>query len=156
MPATSVLRALVITEIVLLAASVLTMFLPSEATPALDEYLEGPGAGPLFRLVEAEPTAITYVLGALLVVFVAIYVASIVGLLCLRSWARRLYVISVIVGVCVFPFLGSSLTDPISGTIDYLAAVCSGAILATLFLSDAKVLFEGRTPNTSLERTREG
>ena len=156
MPATNVLRALVITEVVLLAASVLTVFLPSETPSAVDEYLEGPGAGPLFRAFDADPTAATYTLGAVLVVFVAIYVASLIGLLWLKSWARRLYVVSFVVGACVFPFLGSSLVDPISGTIDYLGAVCSGAILATLFLSDVKVVFDVRTPNKSLERTREG
>jgi len=155
-PATTVLRALVITEVVLLAASVLTVFLPGEAPPAVDEYLEGAGAGPMFQAFEADPTAATYVLGALLVVFVAIYVTSLIGLLWLKSWARRLYVVSFVVGACVFPFSGSSLVAPISGTVDYLGAVCSGAILATLFLSDVRAIFDVRTPNKSLERTREG
>ena len=154
MPATTVLRTLVITEIVLLAASVLTVFSPSEKTPAVDEYLEGPAEGPLGRLIDADPTAVTYVLGALLVVFVAIYVASLIGLLYLKSWSRRLYVVSFVVGACTYPFWGSSLVDPISGTVDYLAAACSGAVLATLYLSDVKAIFDVRTPNTSLERTR--
>lgn len=140
------LRALVVTEIVLLVASVLTMFLPSQTPPAVDEYLEGSGAGPLSRLIDAEPTAVTYVLGAALVVFIAIYIASLVGLLCLKSWSRRLYVISFLVGASLYPFAGTSLSDPISGTVDYLAAVCSGAILATLYLSDVKTIFEVQTP----------
>jgi hypothetical protein len=154
LPATALLRTLVVTEIVLLAASVLTLFLPVETPPAVDEYLEGPGAGPLAQLADADPSAGAYVLGALLVVFVAIYVASLIGLLCLTSWSRRLYVISFVVGACIYPFLGSSLVDPISGTVDYLAAACSGAILATLFSSDVKAVFGDRTPATSLERTR--
>jgi hypothetical protein len=105
LPATTVLRALVVTEVVLLAASILTVFLPSETPSAIDEYLEGPGAGLLFRDFDADPAAATYMFGA-------------------------------------FPFLGSSLVDPISGTVDYLGAVCSGAILATLFSSEVKVVFE--------------
>jgi len=155
-PITTVLRALVVTEIVLLAASVLTVLLPSETHPAVDEYLEGPGAGPLVRLIDADPTALTYVLGVLLAVFVVIYVASLVGLLCLKPWSRRLYVLSFIAGASLYLFMGSSLVDPISATLDYLAAACSGAILATLFLSEANVIFDARTPNKSLERTREG
>jgi hypothetical protein len=154
-PIATVLRALVIAEAALLTGSVLTVFLPDETTPAVDEHLEGPGAGPLVRLIDAEPTALTYILGAVLVLFVAVYVASLVGLLCLKRWARRLYAISFIAGVCLYPFMGHSLTDPISGTIDFLAAACSGAILAVVFLTDAKTHFNGRTPNTSLERTRD-
>jgi hypothetical protein len=154
-PATTVLRALVTTEIVLLTVSVLTVFLPSETTPAIDEYLEGPGAGPLLRIVDVDPTPATYLLVALLAVFLAIYVASLIGLLCLKSWSRRLYVCSFVVGACIHPFMGSLLVDPINGTVNYIAAACSGAILATLFLSDAKAIFNVRTPNKSLERTRE-
>ncbi len=155
MPPATLIRTLVVTEFVLLVASILTMLLPSETTPAVDEYLEGPGAGPLFRLIEAEPTAVTYIVGALGASFVAIYIAALVGLLCLKSWARRLYVVAFVTGGCMYPFMGSSLADPISGTIDYFAAVCSGAILATIFWSDAKVFFDGRTPNNALERTRD-
>jgi hypothetical protein len=72
MHAATVIRALVVTEILLLIASVLTALLPNETPLALAEYLEGPGAGPLFRLVDAGPTAVTYLLGALLAAFVAI------------------------------------------------------------------------------------
>jgi hypothetical protein len=50
---------------------------------------------------------------------------------------------------------GSSLVDPVSATVNYLAAACSGAILATLFSRDVKVAFDGRTSETSLERTHE-
>jgi hypothetical protein len=110
----------------------------------------------LVRLIDAEPTALTYILGAVLVLFVAVYVASLIGLLCLKPWARSLYAVSFIAGVCFYPFMGQSLTGSISGTIDYLAAACSGAILAVVFLTDAKIHFDGRTPNNSLERTREG
>lgn len=155
MVATTVLRALVITEVVLLAASVSTLLLPSEVTPAIDDYLAGPGAGPLSRLVDGEPSAGTFAYGAVLVVFIATYIASLIGLLCLKSWSRRLYVVSFLLGACFYPLSGTSLVDPISGTVDYLAAVCSGAILATLFLSDARAIFDVRTPNTSLERTRD-
>src|SRR5688572_13644046 len=141
--------SLVITEIVLMVASILTAFLPSETTPAVDEYLEGRGAGPLFRLLDADPTAITYVLGASLVVFVAIYIAALIGLFCLKSWSRRWYVVSFVLGASLYPFMGSSLVDPISGTVDYLAAVCSGAILATVFLSDVKEIFAAGAPDKS-------
>jgi hypothetical protein len=136
-----------------LAASVLTVFLPSETPSAVDEYLEGPGAGPLFRSFDSDLTAASYIIGALLFVFFTIYVASLIGLLLLKPWARRLYVFTFVVGACVFPFSGTSLVDPISGTVDYLGAVCSGAILATLFLSEVRIVFDVRTPNTSLERT---
>jgi hypothetical protein len=153
-PSTAVLRALVVAEILLLMASVLTVFLPGETPPAIDEYLAGPGAGPLGRIFDADPTTITYILGGLLFVFLAIYVASLIGLLLLKPWSRRLYVISFAVGACLYPFMGTSLVDPISGTFEYLAAVCSGAILATLFLSDAKSIFDVRKPDKSLESAR--
>jgi hypothetical protein len=154
-PATTVLRALVLTEIVLLSASVLTLFLPSDTTPLIDDYLSGAGAGPLVRIFAAGLTPVVYLLGALAAVFLTIYVVALIGLLCLKSWSRRLYVFSFVVGACIHPFMGSLLVDPISGTINYIAAACSGSILATLFLSDAKAIFEVRTPNRSLERTRE-
>jgi hypothetical protein len=155
-PATTVLRGLVITEIVLLIISGLTLFLPSETTPAMSDYLAGPGAGPLLRIVLGHPTAATYLLGGLAAVFLSIYVASLVGLLRLKRWSRRLYMFSFVVGVCIHPFMGSLLVAPINSTLNYLAAACSGAILSTLFLSDAKAIFDVRTPNKSLERTREG
>ena len=88
--------------------------------------------------------------------FIAAYVASLVGLVLLKPWARRLYVALFVVGIFTYPLYGSTLVDPVTATIGYLAGVCSGAILATLFLSDASVAFDARTPNTSLERTREG
>jgi hypothetical protein len=135
---------------------VLSEYLRSESTPPIDQYLEGPGAGLLWKLLEADSTAVNYILGALLVAFSAAYVASLVGLVLLKPWARRLYVALFIVGACTYPLYGSTLVDSFSATVGYLAGVCSGAILATLFLSDARVAFDVRTPNTSFERTREG
>jgi hypothetical protein len=144
LPAITVLRTLVFAEIALLVASVLTIFLPDETPPAIDEYLAGPGAGPLWLVIDGELTPVSYLLGAALVVFVGIYVASLVGLLLLKPWSRRLYVISFAAGVCLHPFMGSSFVDPISATVEYLLAACSGAILATMFLSEARESF-GRT-----------
>jgi hypothetical protein len=153
---TKVLRILVVCEIALSVATLAASALFGDSIPAIDEYLEGPGASPLFTIANAGMTATNLLIFSFLVAFAGIYIASLVGLLLLRRWSRRLYVIAFIAGVCLYPFLGSSLVDPLSGTIDYLLAACSGAILATLYLSDITTLFDSRTPNKSLERGRDG
>ena len=155
MQATRILRALVITEFVLLVASILLVFLPDETPEAVNDYLNGPGAGPILRLVDSESTTAAIVVGALTAIITVTYLVCLIGLLRLKPWARSLYVVLFVAGVCIYPFLGSSLVDPVSGAMEYLAAVCTGAVLVILFLSDVRTHFE-RAPNKSLEQTREG
>ncbi len=91
MQAIRALRALVITEIALLAASVLAEFIAQDPLPAaVDEYLQGLGAGPLSSALNEDSTLVLF--GLLAVLFGA-YIAALVGLLLLKPWARRLYVI---------------------------------------------------------------
>jgi hypothetical protein len=140
MQAIRALRALVLTEIALVTASVLAEFIAQDPLPAaVDEYLAGPGAGPLFSALQDESSLVLF--GLLAVLFCA-YIAALVGLLLLKPWARRIYVIVFIAGVCLDPFFGTSLVSPLVGTIDYLAVACSGAILALLFFGDVRARFE--------------
>jgi hypothetical protein len=150
-----VLRALVITELVFLILAIPLTFLPDDTPDEVNSYLNGAGAGPLIQLFDSESNMAALTFGSVIVAFIVTYVLCLVGLLRLKSWARKLYVALFVVGTCIYPLLGTSLIDPISGTVEYLAAVCTGAILATLFVSDARTHFE-RTPNNSFERTREG
>jgi hypothetical protein len=147
-PAIGVVRFLVIAEVILLGASILVEEFASESTPAIDEYLEGPGAGPIWRLLETDSMAIELSLFATLVLFLGAYVASLIGVYLLKPWGRSLYVATFAIGVVSYPLFGASLVGPLGATISYLTGVCSGAILAMLFWSDARTSF-GARPSAS-------
>jgi hypothetical protein len=73
----------------------------------------------------------------------------VVGLWLLKPWGRRLYVASVIFGLALYPFMGSTLVDPVTDVLDFLSSVCTGAILGILYWSDARSHFD-RAPRPPL------
>lgn len=137
----------------LVIASALSGFIPTQTTPEIDEFLLGEDAGPLVRLVESEAVAPLLLLALAMLAFLGIYIVALVGLLLLKPWARKLYVLSFVLAAGFYPLMGTTLSDPFSATIDHLWAACTGAILATLYLSDVRTIFGSRGPAIPLPQT---
>jgi hypothetical protein len=69
--------------------------------------------------------------------FLALYVAAIIGLLLTKVWAKTLYVVSFIAGYALFPFLDPTVEHAISATFSGLLSATEGFILALLFFTSS-------------------
>jgi hypothetical protein len=135
-------RLLVIAEILLTILSVVLAFLPvGRLPPAVEDYLDEEGASPLMQLLDTDSVGLLVTVCAILAAFVGAYVASLIGLLMLKHWARMLYVAIFIAGVALYPFMGAAIAPPVSSTVDYLLSACSGAIVALLCMNSVREHF---------------
>lgn len=60
-----------------------------------------------------------------------------VGLLFLKKWAAWLYLISLINGFFLFPFLGPTVEHAVADTMDGISILLSGLIIGLAFFSGA-------------------
>jgi hypothetical protein len=140
-----IFRLLIVAELLLGIASPLLAFTDTEPLPPeLDAYLEGPGAGVVMRLMQSDSNTVMYAAAVLLVGFFMAYLASLIGLLLLKRWARLVYIATFFIGLVLWPLMGASISTPAADVVEYLLNTCSGAILALLFIGPVRERFMQR------------
>lgn len=130
MHTSSVLRIFVVLEWVAIAGGIVLSIL---LEPRLPEPLRDWLAAEVEREVDLSEIvllilAIPMLLGALI---------GSIGLLFLKRWAAWLYLISLIIGFLIFPFMGPTVEHGMADVFLEVASVISGMIIALAFFSDA-------------------
>lgn len=138
---TKVFRGLVASSLGLFALSIGISFLEPDFPDAVNEYLDGDGAGPLLSGLFSGPLSLQILLGALVLGFLAAYLASCVGLLLFRRWARATFIGVAVAGIVVIPWEGVSLTTPLMSLVETLFSMIDGAILVMLLFDPIKAKF---------------
>ncbi|UAB73834.1 hypothetical protein INR79_22070 [Vibrio sp. SCSIO 43132] len=115
-------------ELFLVVASVIVAFsLESQLPPLLQEYLT--------QEMESEFTSTDSAVLFIAIPFLVIYFVSTIGILLTKPWAKNLYIFSVVSGVVFMPFMGPTVDHAISSTINYLATLTMGIVLALLLFT---------------------
>jgi nitrate reductase gamma subunit len=70
-------------------------------------------------------------------------IVGLVGLLKLRPWGRRLSLISTILLVAVYPFVGAIVVSGAAATANTISSVLWGAALAMAYFSPLSARFDG-------------
>ena len=71
----------------------------------------------------------------ILIIPVAIYFITMAGLFCLKPWAKLWYLVSTVVGVLLYLFLGPTVEHEIASTFSYISTLSSGAIIGLLLFT---------------------
>ena len=144
--ATQVLRYLVITEWVLIFASVaIGISLEGALPPELQAYIDADAERP--------PSIVEYVVGVVGVIVIVGAVVASAGVYFLRAWARSLYLGCAVLGLLLIPFLGPTIYGAIDGAVSILASGVQGAIVALLYFSDASEHFQAISTSTPEPRS---
>jgi len=104
---------------------------------ALEDNLPTPLKDWLVAEAERDTAAHDVVLLGGGVVFFLAAVVSSLGLLFLQRWAAWLYLLSVIFGCLLSPFIGPVVEHGVADAVDEAAIVLSGLVLGLAFFSDA-------------------
>jgi hypothetical protein len=142
---TKVFRGLVAGSLVLFVVVIAIGIFEPELPDEVNAYLEGEGAGPVFSALESGSVSLQILGVALMVGFLVAYVASCIGLLMFRRWARATFIGVAVVGLAATPWLGASLYTPLTSTVETLFNMIDGAILVTLLFDPIKAKFADRT-----------
>tara|TARA_R110002049_G_scaffold291686_1_gene475823 strand:- start:4760 stop:5191 length:432 start_codon:yes stop_codon:yes gene_type:complete len=127
MDTTKIIKNLVIFEIVLFVAYIVTsIYFEEHLSPLLQEYL-----------AEELESNFTFFELIFVVLYIPAYLASIIGLLRTKIWAKNLFVLAAVSSYVVLPFLGPYVDHAVPATIDSVAAAVEGAIVALLLFSSS-------------------
>jgi hypothetical protein len=139
MPGKTLLRTLVSLEIVLTIVGLIVSEVTVNSLPQpLQEYLA--------QDAEAEFTAGDWLFLMLSIPFLLLWLTSSVGLLFLWRPARLLYTVAVL-GCCILSlFLGPAVYSAAEQFLSDLASLIPGAIIALLYWSPLKAIFDKSTP----------
>jgi len=135
MPTSGFLRTLIVAEIGLVIVSVVVSMVTESTLPEpLRAYLEAE--------VEADITTWDLVMLATGIPLLILLIVSSVGLFFFWRPARVLYSITMAAGLVMTPFFGPYVDSGWGTMFDQAAIVVSGAILALIYFSPLKVLYE--------------
>ncbi len=76
----------------------------------------------------------TFLVAAVLAGIIGVSAISVVGLLLFKNWGRTLTVLGYIIGLPCIALLGPTIESGFESAISELLAVCSGIILASMYL----------------------
>lgn len=130
MRVSTVLRICVLSEWVLVGISItLSLFLESHLPTPLQEWLTTEAEQDL------QPYEAFLLGGGFLLLLFAL--AGSVGLLFLKRWGAWLYLLSLVIGYLLFPFMGPTVEHGLADAVDELSVMLSGLVLGLAFFSDA-------------------
>ena len=118
-----------------IGAPLIDLIFPELVSSEIGQALE---SGPSPFLLEYWPSI------AFLCAFLVSSIAGFVGLLLFRNWGRALSLWTTLIGLCIYPFLGSYVTSSAASTLSELGATLWGAVLALAYFSSLAAHFEGR------------
>lgn len=129
----TVLRILIVAALLLpIAAATLDMLAPGLLPPELAAYSES----------QAEEPVGVAVSGILLLALVVPLLASVVGLWLFKPWARWLYTAVTAAAFLIAPFDPPWVGSSVASSLNDLAILCDGALLALIWFSDLRGRFE--------------
>jgi hypothetical protein len=126
----------------LVTASVAVTILGVVVSLAGESSLPAPLRDYLALQSEADLTASDIALVAVVIPLLIALLVSIIGLYCFWRFARPLTVIVWIVGLVLPVFTGPTVDPALATSLNELAAVLTGIILAVIYLTPAKTWFE--------------
>ena len=123
------IRTLVVLQVVLLIIYLVSTFALESRLPAqLQEYL--------IQDLESDLSIseiVVFIIGG---IFFLAELVALLGLFLFKTWARRLYVISIAGTYIVVPIIGPIVDHAFAYTIDSASALVTGMTLALLILND--------------------
>jgi len=126
---TNLIRGLVIAEVlVLFLAVAISLYMEQYLPQVLQEYLNQELEN---SLIEENMFFFSILAFAVLL----IYLASIVGILLIKSWAKNLYILSLVLGFIAMPFIGPTVEHSFAQALTDLGLLISGAIAALLLFT---------------------
>lgn len=132
-------RAVAVVSLTLAALGQVVAWYGERQFPApLREYLEGQ------RLAEATPT--DWVIVGIAVPLIIASIASFVGFLRFRPWARPFSVWLTLLGTGLLPLLGPTVEPASTTALNSASSVLYGALLALSYYSPAALWFEDAGP----------
>jgi hypothetical protein len=137
-----IFRGLVAGSLALFALSLIIGFFEPAFPDEVNAYLEADGASPLFHLLDSGPLGLQILVWALVLGFLVAYLASCVGMLMFRRWARATFIAVAVVGIIILPFEGASFGTPLQSTVDTLFSMIDGALLVMLLFDPIKARFD--------------
>ena len=105
-------------------------FLP----PELRSYIEG--------IRNSPATTEGWILFAVNIAFLLFVIVLSVGLFRFKKWAKNLLLPSYIIGILLTPFYGPNIQTSWSGSISYVSSLVDGMILALVYYSPVREMFE--------------
>ena len=130
MRSSTVLRICVVLEWVFVGMAIALSYLLESSLPApLRDWLAADAEANL------APHEVA-VLIAMIPLLIGVLIGGI-GLLFLKRWAAWLYLIAVIIGYALFPFMGPTVEHAVADAFDEMATLLSGLIIGLAFFSDA-------------------
>jgi uncharacterized membrane protein (DUF2068 family) len=127
---TEILRKLAKIELVLIAFSILAAFLTEQYLPQeLQDYLS--------KDLDSMPSSIEFIGIILFLITAIIHIFSLVGLVLVKPWARKYFIITTIIIYPMCLFIGHNVTHSITYAIDQVTVLVEGMILSVLLFERA-------------------
>ena len=122
-------RGIVITSLVLTAAaSVIDWLFPSLISQALTDALHNE---PPYEFIETQP----FLALAVFLPWILAAVASTIGLLFFKRWARVVALYSTLIGLAFYPFFGATVSSALASALSEASFLLWGAVLALAYFS---------------------
>jgi len=149
-------RCLLVTQPLLFACALVILFFTGDPQSDLNASeigsYEPDALDNALSWVEAELAP--WAINVLLLVLLALYFATLIGLFYYRRWARTLFVIGFLIGIALVPLTSGESVSSIDAIFDTLMVTLDGAIMALAFLGPVAETIDRGAPNKSLVRTR--
>jgi hypothetical protein len=136
-----IFRGLVIAAFVLVAVEIAAAFLAPDLPEHVQTWLDTEANGPLYAALETGPLAVQIAVGALLIAYLAAYLAALVGMLRYKPWARVTFLATILVGGALSFTGGSSLYTAFELTVAALVSMVEGALIVLLFVDPVRGRF---------------
>lgn len=105
-------------------------------TFVLEPFLPQPLIEYLNSTYEAEITTLEWIVILIGAALVIALLGSSINLYRLKMKSRRTFLIANCLGVLLYPFMGPQVVDAYSAAFEFLAAVCTGAIIAMSYTTN--------------------
>jgi hypothetical protein len=134
-------RLLIWASVALMGTTITMVAFETDPPDHVMDWFTGEGAGPLMSwLLNSSGTGLLF-FSLFAAAFFGAWIASVVGLLRLRPWGRKLFIASMVVAYLLFPLMGYTFASPAQGTLDAMFYACDGAILVMLFIEPVRSSF---------------
>ncbi|MFC3853224.1 hypothetical protein ACFOSD_10305 [Salinispirillum marinum] len=130
MNTTKLIKALVVFDVVLIVIAItLSYSLESYLPLLLQQYL--------IEYANSEYTTLDHFFDWARPLYLALFIAAVVGLLLTKQWGKYLYAVSFVLGLLLSPFAGPVVEHGVPDMLFDLSSAIYGAALALLFFSNS-------------------
>jgi hypothetical protein len=141
MPVEKIFRALIYATLTLLVAGVLAGVFAPGVPEEISDQLDAENNGLLAKLLDSDSLPVSSAVLAVLIVFLCLWIASLVGMLGFRRWARAMFILLTPIGVLLEGVMGASVVGPAEAMVGTAYMMCQGALLVLLFVDPVRSRF---------------